>query len=192
MKTEAVIENMHNVTGKEQKDLVKLYADRICQLWDGFMDAIRSLRTVYSNGEITDERYSEMSQWLVGKTREILASMMIEQFYNTGESDIFDRALMINENVRLEPISLINMNEFSGDMTETQFVVFYQGIFLMLDSAAKTEKKPESVKAIIRDEGQVDKINSRLARSREILMIDEVKLGKKYYDGLYMRSHFFR
>ena len=122
------------------------------------------------------------------KIRDYLSILLIEQFYNTGDENLFDASLMLNEKVNLEEYSTIDLDVLNEEETGESFMLFYEGIFLTIDG--KKNNNHHHLKIIVRNEKEVKKINKKLNRSRQILEVDEVTLGKKYYDGLYQRSHF--
>ncbi len=177
----------------EKKEIVHIYAQKICKLWDYYRKSIREIARLYIMGEITREDAVHLAETAHSRIRSIISRLLIEQYYNTGDHEMFDRALSLDENVELDQTSVLDMKEFDradGRERTPGMVVFYNGLFIDLnDFGFKNEYRPH-LKILIRDTEAVEKINRKLNRSRKLLEIDEITLGKKYYEGLCLRSHF--
>jgi hypothetical protein len=110
---------------------------------------------------------------------------------------MFDRALSLDEGVQLSKVSLVDMKELDSPSgyesgKADSLTVFFNGLFFDLNSfVAEKKSSKRHLKMIIRDEHTVASINRKLNRSRRILEIDEITLGRKYYDGLHLRSHYY-
>lgn len=60
-------------------------------------------------------------------------------------------------------------------------MLFFEGIFLTIDGTRNSNH--HHLKTIVRNEKEGKEINKKLNRSRQILEVEEVTLGKKYYEG---------
>ncbi len=177
----------------EKKEIVHIYAQKICKLWDYYRKSIREIARLYIMGEISHEDAINLTETAHSRIRSIISRLLIEQYYNTGDDEMFDRAMSLDESVELDQTSLLDMKEFDiahGREQAPGMVVFYNGLFIDLnDFGVRNEYRPH-LKILIRDTETVEKINRKINRSRKLLEIDEITLGKKYYDGLCVRSHY--
>ncbi len=178
----------HDVSYSEYYEIVHLYATIIVSIWNDFHDYTLRLNRLVDQQSITPEQRNKLLREAFRKIRDYLSILLIEQFYNTGDENLFDASLMLNEKVNLEEYSTIDLDVLNEEETGESFMLFYEGIFLTIDG--KKNNNHHHLKIIVRNEKEVKKINKKLNRSRQILEVDEVTLGKKYYDGLYQRSHF--
>ncbi len=191
------ISNYHpEVTSEEMTEIIKFYATEICLLWENYRREYNILKMKYSRGEMADNDASKLTEELHDRYGTILSKLLIEQFYNTLDDNLFDSAMMVNESIELNQYSYIDKEEMerimNGNPGDDDFIVFYKGFFFNLTEPAPERQTDGSYKIIIRDEDNVRLINRKLTRARSILETDEYLLGKKYYDGLCERSHYTR
>lgn len=182
-----------DLSDNEKKEIILIYATMICKIWDYARKAIQKISGFYKSGLLDISEFNNKIEKTKKSAGFALGELCIEQYYNTGDANIFDRALMLDENVKLKSISFINLSELSKPYEEfekTPITIFYNGFFFNLDSMDTKKQNDPAIKAIIRDDRDVERINRKLSRGRRILQIDEITLGKKYYDGLCMRTHF--
>jgi len=182
-----------DMSRSERNKIIKLYAGKVCRLWDFYNELLREIIEHCRNGELNREESNDFIKMAYEKIKNLLGSLMIEQFYNTGQEDLFDRAMMFDENVELKDTSLINMNEFDNNSAQQdndlKFLLYYSGLLFYLDTFAPKEVKTQTnVKIIVRDPVQVKKVNNRIVRARLILEMDETTIGKKYYQGILKRT----
>jgi len=191
-------EPFQKISQTELDELVKLYAAEISEIWNTFRAYIQRNNDLLEKGHIDRNQYESNLHNSVHTIKTILSRLLIEQYFNTGEENLFDRAMMLNENIELEDYTVIDLDKIrkclEQDPSEDSVFIFYRGIFLNLyDLGDRLKKSMRShLKVIIRDGEEVRKVNKRLLRGRMILQIDEVSIGKKYYDGLCGRTHFVR
>ena len=178
----------HDVSYSEYHEIVHMYATIIVSMWDSFHDYTLRLNDLVDQHIITSEQRNKLLKDAFRKIRDYLSNLLIEQFYNTGDENLFDASLMLNEKVNLEEYSTIDLDALNEEKMGDSFMLFYQGIFLTIDG--NKNNNHHHLKIIVRNEKEVKKINKKLNRSRQILEVDEVTLGKKYYEGLCQRSHF--
>ena len=180
-------------TDNEKKRIIELYALRICILYEQTDNEIARVLNQYKQNFISRGKSRERIYCIFQKMSHALSKLLIEQFYNTGEEDFFDRAMKFDENIELEDMSIISglsENNFEHvNSTGDGVLVPYQGMFVYFpgSDAPVSAKK---ITVIVRDHEIVEQINKKLARGRQILTIDEFTLGKKYFDGLCMRTHY--
>lgn len=181
----------------EKREIVSLYALKISKLWQYYHDAVGEIATLFRLGELSKNDALNLISAAHDHSNRLLARLLIEQYYNTGDTDMFDRALSLDEGVQLSKVSLVDMKELDSPSgcesgKPHSLVVFFNGMFFDLNSfVAEEESCKRHLKMIIRDEHTVASINRKLNRSRRILEIDEITLGRKYYDGLHLRSHYY-
>lgn len=184
-----------STTEKQKRKIIEIYALKICKLWDYYGEIISEIDVLHNSNELNDNEYLKRITGVAEETRKMLAILFIEQFYNTGDESLFDRALAMNEEIELTIVSQINMDEL--DITEEYdrkmtkpLLMFYQGMFINIEDVSQPVLKEHNSELLFRDENIVKMINKKLNRARTIIDVDEVTLGKKYYDGLCMRSHY--
>ncbi len=185
------------VTGEELSEIIKFYATEICLLWEYYRQEYNLIRKRFILGEIPNR----MAKWQIDELHKrfgrILSKLLIEQFYNTLDDNLFDSAVMVNEEIELNQYSYIDKEEMelvmSGDAGNDDFVIFYKGFFFNITEPESSESAADgNYKIIIRDEDNVKRINRKLSRARGLLATDEYSLGRKYYQGLCERSHYTR
>ncbi len=181
------------ISHSDRSDIIKIYAIRIDKLWTYYKKKINNIKINFLNKKISYEAKNIAAQKLSNEINLVFSNLMIEQYYNTGDFELFDRAIQFNENIELKNHSLINLNELDNyDDYETDLfnmTIFYKGVFINLKNFKKSA--PSHLKLIVRDPETVTMINQKIDRSRRILEIDDVSLGKKIYDGLCLRSHYW-
>src|SRR4030042_3983898 len=101
MSTELTKINLQ-VSENEKKAIIELYALKICLLWEYYENRLNELAQLVRNQVITKREAYAVLQEFYEDTRHIASSLLIEQFYNTGEEGIFDRAMMMDEEVELK------------------------------------------------------------------------------------------
>lgn len=181
----------HAVSHSEHSEIVLVYATIIVTIWNDFKEYAMRLNRLLDKGIISSSDHEHLIKQTFHKIKSRLSHLLIEQFYNTGDENLFDASLMMNEDVYLEEYSTINPDVLQGDSEREEPIrIFYNGIFLTLEKGRDNNR--HHFRIIVRNEKEVKTINRKLNRSRQILEIDEVTLGKKYYDGLCQRSHFMR
>jgi len=178
----------HDVSYSEYHEIVQIYATIIVSMWDNFHDYTLRLNHLVDRQIIAPGQRNKLLREAFRKIRDYLSNLLIEQFYNTGDENLFDTSLMLNEKVNLEEYSTIDLDSLNEEETGESFMLFYEGIFITIDGTRNSNH--HHLKIIVRNEKEVKKINKKLNRSRQILEVDEVTLGKKYYEGLCQRSHF--
>ena len=99
----------------------------------------------------------------------------------------------MDENIILASVSHINMNEL--ELTEEwdkhkPVVIYFNGMLVNIEDVSKPVLHEQYSELLFREPEVVQMINKKLNRARTIIIIDETTLGKKYYDGLCMRSHY--
>jgi len=176
----------------ERKKIIRMYAEQICRIWDNYERARGVIRHMYRDREITRNQGYDSYRALQERTMQVISELIIEQFYNTGDEDLFERAMMIDEEVILKTVSFIESGRKNTRARKNHdLLVFFRGIFLRLK---KPEENPvpdhQKIMMIVRDEKIVERVNKKLSRGRSILAIDEVTLGKKFYEGLYQRTRY--
>lgn len=185
-------EDFPAVHGEYLQKIIRAYAQRICRVWDRYRDRVHEFNAQLESDAITLEEYYDSLEALNHEIIPILARLMIEQYFNTAEENIFDRAMMLDENVELEDVSIISTGEIAADVPAPEeskpITLLYDGFLFPIGEEAPARR---SLTALVRDQGEVEKVNLKLSRGRELLGIDEVTLGKKCYDGLCRRTHFF-
>jgi hypothetical protein len=184
-----------SATEKQKRKIIEIYALKICKLWDYYSEIISEIDALHNSNKLDDSEYLKRITSVAEQTKEMLAVLFIEQFYNTGDESLFDKALTMNEKITLSIVSQINMNELN--ITEEYdrkmskpLLIFYQGMFINIEDVSEPVLKKQSSELLFRDKAIVNMINQKLNRARTILDVDEVTLGQKYYDGLCMRSHY--
>jgi hypothetical protein len=186
------------ISQRELDELIKLYAAEISEIWNTFRAYVQSTNDLLEKGRIDRDQYESNLRSSIHATKTILSKLLIEQYFNTGEENLFDRAMMLNENIELEDYTVIDFDKVRKCLehvpSDEAVIIFYRGIFLNLCNLGDSLKKSmrSHLKVIIRDGEEVRKVNKRLLRGRMILQIDEVSIGKKYYEGLCGRTHFVR
>ncbi len=184
---------LHDMSCSERHEVIRLYAEQINLLCDYLSLIGESL--VHGSEVVPDTAGASNGEPLEDSARKLLARYLIEQYYNTGDSGLFDDALRLNEEIVLESWSILDVKineELARGASAAPLVVFYQGFFFRLDGARPELAEGERYRVIVRDRGTVDTINLKLARSRHLLMIDELTIGRKYFDGLWLRSHYYK
>lgn len=188
------IEENTDVSEAEKREIVFIYAMKISKLWDYYNRALREIARLYIEGITTKSEAVLLTQKAYSEIKSLIARLLIEQYYNTGDSEIFDRALSLDEKVELHTVSVLDMKEFSdtadGDSVEN-FAVFFNGLFINLNNITGRNKYQPHLKMLIRDNEIVEKINKKIDRSRYILAVDEATLGRKYYEDLCNRSRYY-
>ncbi|HOO71438.1 MAG TPA: hypothetical protein PK926_06720 [Spirochaetota bacterium] len=181
------------VSYSEKYNIIKIYALRICLIIDDYeKEALKIIRIFRQNSIDTDEARKKL-QSITAKTTHLLSKLYIEQYYNTGDDEIFDRAMMLDENIHLERYSILDLtnNEQCENLQKFDqgLLVPYEGLFILFsgNDSPSTVKK---IKILYRDPESVNKVNKKLELGRQILNVDQVTLGKKYYQGLCMRTHY--
>ena len=181
------------ISYSEKYNIIKIYALRICLIIDDYeKKALKIIRMLRQNKIDSDEARKKLQE-ITAKTTHLLSKLYIEQYYNTGDDEIFDRAMMLDENIYLEEYSILDINN-DEDYENLQkidqgLLVPYEGLFILFsgNDSLSTVKK---IKILYRDPDSVKKVNKKLELGRQILNVDQITLGKKYYQGLCMRTHY--
>ncbi len=182
-----------DVNQSEYYEIIEMYATEITELWNLFRKRVETLNEFFEQEKITDKRRIELIRNAFNEIKNNLSKLLIEQYYNTGDENLFDTALMVNEEVSLDEYSAIDLDMINRinnpeESATDSLVVFYKGIFLTLRK--NEDPGHHHYRIIVRDEEEVEKVNKKLNRGRQVLKIDEVTLGKKYYEGLCLRTHY--
>ncbi|HON77016.1 MAG TPA: hypothetical protein PK544_00875 [Spirochaetota bacterium] len=188
------IEENTDISEVEKREIVFIYAMKISKLWDYYNRALREIARIYIEGIITKSEAAALSQRAYREIKSLIARLLIEQYYNTGDSDIFDRALSLDEEVELNTVSVLDMKEFADGEEEKpreNIAVFFNGLFINLKEFTDRNRHQPHFKLLIRDDEIVEKINKKINRSRYILAIDEATLGRKYYEDICNRSRYY-
>lgn len=188
------IEENTDIPETEKREIVFIYAMKISKLWDYYNRALREIARIYREGVVTRNEASSLSQRAYREIKALIARLLIEQYYNTGDCEIFDRALSLDETVELNTVSVLDMKEFSDKGEENasgNFSVFFNGLFFNLKNFTDQNTYQPHLKMIIRDDKIVERINKKINRSRYILAVDEATLGRKYYEDICNRSRYY-
>ena len=185
--------------GQVPESIVRIYAINICNLNNFYHQTIQEILERFHCGEIDEAEGFRRMKKAISLTKKMMAALLIEQYYNTGDSVIFDKSIMMDEYVILKAWSCIDPNEpdfreFDSGKNDLNnifpLLIYFRGFFFLIGDEPGGPLPTESMKKIIRNRDEVEKINKKISRARNILQIDEATLGKKYYEGLCMRSHY--
>lgn len=175
-----------SVESAERDEIIKLYAARICQAAEYHRRVTSEIESMSAAHELSPDDERDARELESESLHHTLARLLIEQYFNTGDEDIFDRALRFDESVHLERVSYVNTAALYGERAPG-ILLFHEGFFFNLQPPGP---RRGDVKVIVRDRAAVEQVNRKLERARWMLAIDEATLGLREYEGLCRRTHF--
>ncbi|HPA71795.1 MAG TPA: hypothetical protein PKY31_05985, partial [Spirochaetota bacterium] len=98
---------LHDMSCSERHEVIRLYAEQINLLCDYLSLIGESL--VHGSEVVPDTAGASSGEPLEDSARKLLARYLIEQYYNTGDSGLFDDALRLNEEIVLESWSILDV-----------------------------------------------------------------------------------
>lgn len=187
---------LHDISCRERSEIVRLYAERIDLLCEFIDQAREELSSAPESAAADKVRPADDMSYLAGAATKMLGRHLIEQYYNTGDSDLFDRALRVDEEVALDGTTVLDLEFHEMMLREGSappaVTVFYHGLFFTIGNEGAREDSTGRYRLLVRDDATVGSINRKLDRARRMLALDELTIGKKDYEGLWLRSHFYK
>ncbi|MCU0849606.1 MAG: hypothetical protein MUD12_17130 [Spirochaetes bacterium] len=180
-----------NLSREEIDGIIRLYASRICSMYDCYRETLHEIEEMEHRHEIDKNDEDELLKMAHEKFDPEIGRLLMEQYFNTNDDGFFDRAMKLDEHVHLDSVSYLDaggLSEIKDGPSAFDFVLFYRGFFLRLD--AEREKNGPEIVALVRDPEEVERINKKISRAQMILEIDEATIGRKYYMDLCKRTHY--